>query len=343
MSRAARNGSEPPGDAAVAGDDALPDIPLTVAAVAARLGVAPSTLRTWDRRYGLGPSGRTAGSHRRYTPEDVARLETMRRLTLAGAAPSDAARAAGPRSVGTGFLAATGSTTPVVVDDISLAAAAVEGADHRLRSMLAVAVRARGVMETWVEVAEPAFALLAAREAGARPGRDPEIMLAAAVLAAARDVVDGAGHDQQDLHEAARCAIAVDGARLSDRVEAQVLAAALAGYGVASRVFAGPDDAGALLRALDAPAPRVLCILGNPPGADLLARTAGERGRPTVVLVGPGSPEVWLSGVLRVRTLPASVHEIADLLDEHVDVADLDPGADPGPDGPVSLPSNAPS
>src|SRR5699024_777713 len=30
--------------------------PLTVAAVAARLGVAASTLRTWDRRYGLGPS-----------------------------------------------------------------------------------------------------------------------------------------------------------------------------------------------------------------------------------------------------------------------------------------------
>lgn len=29
---------------------------LTVAAVARRLGIAPATLRTWDRRYGLGPS-----------------------------------------------------------------------------------------------------------------------------------------------------------------------------------------------------------------------------------------------------------------------------------------------
>jgi len=65
-----------------------------VAAVARRLGVAPATLRTWDRRYGLGPSGRTAGSHRRYTPEDVARLLVMRRLTLEGVAPVDAARAA---------------------------------------------------------------------------------------------------------------------------------------------------------------------------------------------------------------------------------------------------------
>jgi hypothetical protein len=56
--------------------------------------VAPATLRTWDRRYGLGPSGRTAGSHRRYTPEDVARLLVMRRLTLEGVAPVDAARVA---------------------------------------------------------------------------------------------------------------------------------------------------------------------------------------------------------------------------------------------------------
>ena len=39
---------------------------LTVAAVARRLGVAPATLRTWDRRYGLGPSSHEAGEHRRY-------------------------------------------------------------------------------------------------------------------------------------------------------------------------------------------------------------------------------------------------------------------------------------
>lgn len=67
---------------------------LAVAAVAKRLGVAPATLRTWDRRYGLGPSEHTAGSHRRYTADDVARLVIMRRLTLEGVAPVDAARAA---------------------------------------------------------------------------------------------------------------------------------------------------------------------------------------------------------------------------------------------------------
>lgn len=64
---------------------------ITVAAVARRLGVAPATLRTWDRRYGLGPSEHTAGSHRRYSGVDVARLMVMRRLTLEGVPPSEAA------------------------------------------------------------------------------------------------------------------------------------------------------------------------------------------------------------------------------------------------------------
>jgi len=67
---------------------------LTVAAVARRLGVAPATLRTWDRRYGLGPSEHTSGAHRRYGPSDLARLEAMRRLTRAGVAPAEAARVA---------------------------------------------------------------------------------------------------------------------------------------------------------------------------------------------------------------------------------------------------------
>jgi DNA-binding transcriptional MerR regulator len=64
---------------------------LTVAAVARRLGVAPATLRTWDRRYGLGPSTHEAGEHRKYCPEDLAKLMMMRRLISAGVTPADAA------------------------------------------------------------------------------------------------------------------------------------------------------------------------------------------------------------------------------------------------------------
>ncbi|HEY4456843.1 MAG TPA: MerR family transcriptional regulator [Pseudonocardiaceae bacterium] len=71
----------------------VPDEPaLSVAALARRLGVAPATLRTWDRRYGVGPSGHTTGRHRRYGAEDIARLELMQRALLRGASPAEAAR-----------------------------------------------------------------------------------------------------------------------------------------------------------------------------------------------------------------------------------------------------------
>lgn len=67
---------------------------MSVAAVARRLGVAPATLRTWDRRYGLGPSEHSAGSHRRYSPQDVVRLDAMKSLVTRGVPPGEAARAA---------------------------------------------------------------------------------------------------------------------------------------------------------------------------------------------------------------------------------------------------------
>ena len=60
----------------------------TVSSVADELGVSASTLRTWERRYGLGPTGRQAGARRRYMPEDVERLLTALPTALAGARQS---------------------------------------------------------------------------------------------------------------------------------------------------------------------------------------------------------------------------------------------------------------
>ncbi|MEU1912181.1 MerR family transcriptional regulator [Streptomyces massasporeus] len=65
---------------------------LTTGEVARRLGVAPTTVRTWDRRYGLGPDAHTGGRHRRWTATDVARLERMCALTATGIPPAEAAR-----------------------------------------------------------------------------------------------------------------------------------------------------------------------------------------------------------------------------------------------------------
>src|SRR6476659_10088961 len=65
---------------------AQPSTPVTleVAAVARRLGVATGTLRTWDRRYGLGPRAHQAGPRRCYTAEDLARVSLMHRLMVQG-------------------------------------------------------------------------------------------------------------------------------------------------------------------------------------------------------------------------------------------------------------------
>ncbi|MEV5009450.1 MerR family transcriptional regulator [Streptomyces sp. NPDC056159] len=73
-------------------DETPPAAGLTTGALARRLGVSPTTLRSWDRRYGLGPAVRARGRHRRWSPQDVAMVEEMCRLTAAGAPPAEAAR-----------------------------------------------------------------------------------------------------------------------------------------------------------------------------------------------------------------------------------------------------------
>ncbi|MFI8258568.1 MerR family transcriptional regulator [Streptomyces filamentosus] len=66
---------------------------ITTGAVARRLGVSPTTVRSWDQRYGIGPAVRADGRHRRWSPADVAMLEEMCRLTASGVPPAEAARA----------------------------------------------------------------------------------------------------------------------------------------------------------------------------------------------------------------------------------------------------------
>ncbi|MEU0735529.1 MerR family transcriptional regulator [Streptomyces lavendulocolor] len=70
---------------------------MTTGAVARLLGVSPVTLRSWDRRYGIGPAGRRDGGHRRWRPADIAVLREMCRLTAAGLPPAESARAARER------------------------------------------------------------------------------------------------------------------------------------------------------------------------------------------------------------------------------------------------------
>ncbi|MFD8204860.1 MerR family transcriptional regulator [Streptomyces sp. NPDC059695] len=65
---------------------------VTTGAVARRLGVSPTTVRSWEQRYGIGPAVRSSGRHRRWMPDDIALLEEMCRLTATGVPPGEAAR-----------------------------------------------------------------------------------------------------------------------------------------------------------------------------------------------------------------------------------------------------------
>lgn len=65
---------------------------LSIGELAERTGIAPETLRAWERRYGLVRPQRTPGGHRRYDEHDVARILHARRLTEQGLPISVAAQ-----------------------------------------------------------------------------------------------------------------------------------------------------------------------------------------------------------------------------------------------------------
>lgn len=58
------------------------------------VGVAASSLRTWDRRFALGPSAFTDAGYRRFTCADLDRVELMRRYLAEGSLPATASRRA---------------------------------------------------------------------------------------------------------------------------------------------------------------------------------------------------------------------------------------------------------
>jgi transposase-like protein len=327
----------PPGEESVA----APDAPLTVAAVARRLGVAPTTLRTWDRRYGLGPSTHEAGTHRRYGAADLARLQTMRRLTLEGVPAAEAARlalaggqAGAGREPGTGGGAVAfrrpgprpattrtrGGPAPVVelgrpgdrVRAVLRAAEALDG--PTITSTVRASLDRRGAVPTWEGLVAPVLVELGARWERTGRGVDVEHLASEAILGALRSY----------QHRLGQAATASPPVLLACTEEEQhslplhALAAALAERRVATRVLGGRVPQDALAAAIRRAGPTAVFLWSTMPSTgnpQALSALPAVRPAPLVVLGGPGwaveSLPLGLAGLAVVDELAAAVEALA--------------------------------
>jgi len=303
---------------------------LSAGAVARRLGIAVTTLRTWHQRYGLGPTGHEHGHHRRYGEDDLARLEVMRRLTAIGVPAAEAARIAlrepseavarlpapvdagaadavnrsAPRArAGGGNAIPVGRAEPEVR---GLGAVAMRLDSSAIRSLLERAVAARGVVRTWDELIRPVLVGIGARHASTQRLVEVEHLLSRCVS----EVLSTVPRPGPDAIPQVLLACA-DEEQHSLPLEA--LAAALAEDGVACRLLGARVPPRALEDAVRRTGPAAVVVWSHAPStaaAVQLAALVEGHGRPAVVAAaGPGWATVP-DGVAR----PSSLTEALDLV-----------------------------
>jgi transposase-like protein len=283
---------------------------LPVAAVARRLGVAPATLRTWDRRYGIGPRGHTTGRHRRYGPEDIARLELMQQELLRGATPAEAASYAlrtsapvfedvevvAPRQP---MLREVGSSS-AHVQRISRAALAMDAA--ATQQLIADGIARLGAMAVWTDVLGPVLAGLANRWAHSGECVEVEHLVHECTLAAmigATPIVTAPRNPRPVL----LCGAPEE----QHGLPLYVLRAALASAGIGTQMLGAALPADALAAAVRRTGPAAVVIWAQRPrylGIDVFTRVPRTRQRVRLFACGPG----WFT-----TDLPARVDRLEDI------------------------------
>jgi hypothetical protein len=276
---------------------------LSAGAVARRLGVAVTTLRTWHQRYGLGPNRHVPGNHRRYTAEDVARLELMQRLTAEGVTAARAARWArrvpdallrAPAQVpepqretprgraGGGFTIPVGRAGPAAR---GLARAAMRLDSASMREMIERAIEVDGVVTTWDSVVRPVLVGIGERHVVTQRLVDVEHLISRTV-----SEVLGAVPRPSAVTPARILLACADEEQHSLPLEA--LAAALAQAGVPCRLLGARVPPAALIESIGRTGPAVVMLwshVAETARVDQLHGLLAGPSRPLIVLAGgPG-------------------------------------------------------
>ncbi|MFE2646405.1 MerR family transcriptional regulator [Streptomyces nigra] len=303
---------------------------LTTGEVARRLGVAPTTVRTWDRRYGLGPDAHTGGRHRRWTPADVARLERMCALTANGLPPAEAARlaregapedtarpTAGPpprRAASARSRAGSGLRLGDVRQECKgVARAALRLDAPALDALLAAAIEEHGLVTAWTEVIMPTLQAVGRKwENSGDRYVEVEHFLSWHVSGALRRSAPPVAADRPGAVAVLAC---VPGE--SHTLPLEVLAAALSERGVPVRMFGGALPAGSLVAAVRRTGPAVVGLwaqsrsMASRPLAQHVAGmewgVRGARRRPVVLPLGPGWAGSPMPGMPRATNLAEAV------------------------------------
>lgn len=273
---------------------------LTVAAVARRIGVAPDTLRTWDRRYGMGPSQHVPGKHRRYNSQDLARLEIMRKLVLDGVMPAEAARVAqvsdlaSPNKSRSGLrLISEQESAEEIVDLYSpknacrglTRAAGMLDADA-CQTLVSWLLETKGVLWTWDNVFVPVLVALGEKWATTGEGIEIEHMLSEVIVGELKAI-----SAKVDQPVNARPVLLAAAPHELHTLPLYAVGAALAEHQISSRILGARTPADALAGACRKLGPSAVMIWSQSVGtADLQTWRAIEPQRPAPLklAVGPG-------------------------------------------------------
>jgi DNA-binding transcriptional MerR regulator len=315
---------------------------LTVAVVARRVGVAPATLRTWERRYGLSPSDRSQGGHRRYCVTDIARLEMMRRLVLAGMPAGQAAKVALESEISEienisildqitlssrleNLIPAIdfhdqfghpGGGPVLAMQGTSAAARGLAKASSSLdvpacNQIIGTSINSRGVIWTWENLISKVLIVLGRKWELTGEGIEAEHMLSECVISQMKQRAELLTHPVNT--RTVLLAAAPDDLHT---IPQYVTAAALAERRISSRVMGPGVPHQSIINATKKLAPAAVLIWATMPVKNIpqeFENLTSSRPAPMFIVAGPGWPSQLPKGFVRSTDLSSTVTAFANI------------------------------